>query len=35
MWRIVETRATEARSTSDRNDGLSAEDLYDVLAARQ
>ena len=35
MWRIVETRATETRSTSDRNDGLSAEDLYDVLAARQ
>ncbi len=35
MWRIVETRATEARSTSDRNDGLSAEDLYDVLAARR
>jgi hypothetical protein len=35
MWRIVETRATDARSTSDRNDGLSAENLYDVLAARQ
>jgi len=35
MWRIVETRATEARSTSDRNDGLSAEDHFEVMAARQ
>jgi hypothetical protein len=35
MWRIVETRATEARSISVRNDGLSAEDHYDVLPARQ
>ena len=35
IWRIVETRPTEARSTSERNDGLSTEDLYDVLAARQ
>jgi DNA-binding MarR family transcriptional regulator len=35
VWRIVETRATKARSRSDRNDGLSPEDLYDVLAARQ
>ena len=33
MWRIVESHAT--RSTSDRNDGPSAEDLCDVLAARQ
>ena len=35
MWRIVETRATEARSISVRNDGLSAEDLFEVMAARQ
>jgi hypothetical protein len=35
MWRIVETRATEARSTSDRNDGLSADDFFEVEAARQ
>jgi hypothetical protein len=34
MWRIVETRATEARSTSDRNDGLSAEVLFEVVAPR-
>lgn len=27
MWQIVETRATEARSTSDRNDGLMVEAL--------
>lgn len=35
MWRIVETRTTEARSIPDRHDELMAEDLYDVLAARQ
>lgn len=35
IWRIAETHATQARSTSDRNDGPSAEDFYDVLAARQ
>ena len=29
------TGATEARSTSDRNDGLSAEDHFEVVAARQ
>ncbi|MCZ8295455.1 MAG: helix-turn-helix domain-containing protein [Rhodobacteraceae bacterium] len=28
MWRIVETRATEARSSPDRHDGLRAEDPY-------
>lgn len=35
MWRIVETRATEARSIPDRNDGRVAEDLFEILAARQ
>ncbi|TDX24693.1 DNA binding protein with HTH domain [Rhodovulum visakhapatnamense] len=35
MWRIVETRTTEARSIPDRHEYLLAEDLYDVLAARQ
>ncbi|WP_230383161.1 helix-turn-helix domain-containing protein [Paracoccus shanxieyensis] len=34
MWRIVETRATEARSIPVRNDGLSADDLFEVVAAR-
>ncbi|MEE4189346.1 MAG: helix-turn-helix domain-containing protein [Roseobacter sp.] len=34
MWRIVETRATEARPIPNRHDELLAEDLYDVLAAR-
>lgn len=34
MWRIVETRATEARSILARNDGLSADDLFEVVAAR-
>ena len=35
MWRIVEKRATEARSIPDRHEDQLAEDLYDVLAARQ
>jgi len=35
MWRIVETRATEARSIPNRHDELFAEHLYDVLSARQ
>jgi hypothetical protein len=35
MWRIVETRATEARSIPDRHEDQLAEDLYDVLVARQ
>lgn len=35
MWRIVEMRAAEAKSIPDRHDELMAEDLYDVLAARQ
>lgn len=35
MWRIVETRATEARSIPNRHDELLAEHLYDVLSARQ
>lgn len=35
MWRIVETRATKARSIANRHDELLAEHLYDVLAARQ
>ncbi|MEQ9314701.1 MAG: helix-turn-helix domain-containing protein [Henriciella sp.] len=35
MWRIVETRATEARSIPDRIDRLVAEDLFEVLAPRQ
>lgn len=29
MWRIVETRATEARSIPDRHEDQLAEDLYD------
>lgn len=33
MWRIVETRPIEARSTSDRNDGLSADDLLDFASS--
>lgn len=35
MWRIVETRATEARSIPDRHEDQLAEDLYDMLVARQ
>ena len=35
MWRIVELRATEARPIPNRHDELMAEDLYNVLAARQ
>jgi hypothetical protein len=35
MWRIVETRATEARSIPDRVDGWVAEDLFEMLAVRQ
>lgn len=35
MWRIVETRATEARSIPDRHEDQLAEDLYDVLVACQ
>ena len=35
MWRIVETRATEGKAIHDRHDGVLAEDLFDVLAARQ
>jgi len=33
MWRIVETRATEARAIPNRHDELLAEDLYEVLTA--
>jgi hypothetical protein len=35
MWRTVEMRAPEAKSIPDRNDGLLAEDLFDVLRARK
>jgi len=35
MWRIVETRATEERSIYDRTEELVAEDLFEVLVARQ
>jgi hypothetical protein len=35
MWRIVETRATEAKSIPDRHDELLAEDLHDVRATRR
>jgi DNA-binding MarR family transcriptional regulator len=35
MWRIVETRVTEARSIPDRHAELLAVDIFDVLPARQ
>jgi hypothetical protein len=35
MWRIVETRATEAGAIPGRHDELLAEDFFDVLGARQ
>ena len=35
MWRIFETRAIEARSIPDRHEDQLAEDLDDVLVARQ
>ena len=35
MWRIVEARATEARSMQDRHNATLAEDIFDELAARQ
>lgn len=35
MWRIVDTRATGAKSIQGLNDGMLAEDLFDVLTARQ
>ena len=35
MWRIVETRPTEARSIPDRHEDQLAEDLCDVLVAHQ
>ena len=35
MWRIVETRVTGAKSIPDRHAELWAEDLFDVLSARQ
>lgn len=35
MWRNVETRTTEGRSIPVRNDGLSADDRFEVVAARQ
>lgn len=34
VWRIVQTRATDAKSIRGRNDGVLAEDMFDVLAAR-
>jgi hypothetical protein len=35
MWRIVEARATEARSMQDRHNATLAEDIFDELAALQ
>jgi hypothetical protein len=35
IWRIVETRATEAGSSAGQYGGVPSEDLFDVLAAQQ